>query len=126
MYRRGSAKRDVIGHNAYRPGDRVVYMTHKHSAHPGPRAESLQPERHGEGYFYAVRKYWRVLDVRPDGTVAVVTRRGKYRVLPISDPCLRPARWWENVFLASRFPEPPDANSGESTLENGANMSMGA
>ncbi|MDX1946987.1 MAG: hypothetical protein SFU86_16410 [Pirellulaceae bacterium] len=89
----------------YRPGDRVVYRTTKHSAHPGPRAEAVQPERNGEGYSYDVKKYWVVVEVRTDGTLTVVTRRGKQRSVPAADPRLRPARWWENVFLASRFPQ---------------------
>jgi hypothetical protein len=93
----------------YKTGDRVVYLASKHSRHPGPRAEALTPERNGEGYSYDVKKYWLVLDVRPDGQLTVVTRRGKQRVVPMSDPRLRPARWWESIFFASRFPQPPDA-----------------
>jgi hypothetical protein len=89
----------------YQPGDRVIYTATKHSSHPGPRAEAVEPEPHGEGYSYNVKKYWRVLDVRADGTLIVVTRRGKQRSIPASDSHLRPARWWENVFLAARFPQ---------------------
>ena len=88
----------------YRPGDRVVYTATKHSAHPGPRAESVQPEMHGEGYWYDVKKYWLVVQVRPDGVLTVITRRGKERDIPSSDPRLRPARWWEALFLRDRFP----------------------
>lgn len=94
----------------YKSGDCVVYLASKHSRHPGPRAERLAPERNGEGYSYDVKKYWRVLDVRPDGHVTVVTRRGKQRVVPMSDPRLRPARWWEGIFFASRFPQPPESS----------------
>lgn len=97
----------------YQPGDRVVYTATKHSSHPGPRAEAVAPERHGEGYSYNVKKYWRVLDVRADGTLVVVTRRGKQRSIPTSDSQLRPARWWENFFLASRFPQPEEIQSGD-------------
>ena len=88
----------------YRPGDRVVYRASKHSTHPTPRAEAVEPEPNGEGYSYAVKKYWLVLEVQPNGNLRVVTRRGKERVLPASDPRLRPARWWENIFYGSRFP----------------------
>lgn len=88
----------------YQPGDRVVYTATKHSMHPGPRAEALQPEPNGEGYSYHVKKYWRVLDVRDDGLLVVVTRRGKQRKIPTDDSHLRRARWWEAFFLASRFP----------------------
>jgi hypothetical protein len=92
----------------YRPGDRVVFTVTKYSAHPGPRAEAVDPEPHGEGYLYNVKKYWLVEAVQPDGMVSVVTRRGKHRVLPAQDPRLRPARWWETLFLRSRFPQHPE------------------
>lgn len=88
----------------YRPGDRVVYVASKHSAHPGPRAEAVQPEQNGEGYWYDVKKYWVVIDVRPNGVITIITRRGKHRDIAVSDPRLRPARWWEMLFLRSRFP----------------------
>lgn len=100
----------------YKPGDRVVYTATKHSAHPGPRAEAVAPEPHGEGYSYHVKKYWTVLEVQPGGGLKVVTRRGKHRFLPPDDPQLRPARWWETLFLRSRFPRLPaegDARSEE-------------
>lgn len=102
----------------YRPGDRVVYTATKHSSHPGPRAEAVEPEPNGEGYSYHVKKYWRVLDVRSDGTLIVVTRRGKQRAVPTTDAHLRPARWWESVFFRSRFPQPEaiQAGSGSSPL----------
>lgn len=111
----------------YQPGDRVVYTANKHSRHPGPRAEAVTPERNGEGYFYEVKKYWRVVAIRPDGHLTVVTRRGKQRVVPMTDPRLRPARWWENVFLSSRFPnpsnQPPDSPRMESP--SGSRVSVG-
>ena len=88
----------------YRPGDRVVYTATKHSAHPGPRAEAVHPEQHGEGYWYDVKKYWLVVDVRPDGLLTVITRRGKERSIEASDSRLRPARWWESLFFRDRFP----------------------
>ena len=88
----------------YRPGDRVVYTATKHSAHPGPRAEAVQPEQHGEGYWYDVKKYWLVVHVQADGLVIVITRRGKERSIAASDPRLRPARWWESLFFRDRFP----------------------
>jgi len=88
----------------YRPGDRVIYIATKHSAHPGPRAEAVHPEQHGEGYWYDVKKYWLVVDVRPDGLLTIITRRGKERSISASDPRLRPARWWESLFYRDRFP----------------------
>jgi hypothetical protein len=100
----------------YRPGDRVVFTATKHSAHPGPRAEAVDPEPHGEGYLYNVKKYWLVQSVRPDGMVALVTRRGKNHVLPAADPRLRLARWWEAFFLRSRFPQQGDGPSEQADV----------
>lgn len=88
----------------YKPGDRVVYLATKHSAHPGPRAEDVEPEPHGEGYTYYVKKYWVVADVHPDGWLTVITRRGKRRAVWSGDPRLRSARWWELLFFRRRFP----------------------
>ena len=88
----------------YQPGDRVIYVAEKHSPHPGPRAEAVQPETNGEGYSYRVKKFWVVLEVQSDSLV-VRTRRGKQRNVSTSDPRLRPARWWEKLLLASRFPD---------------------
>jgi hypothetical protein len=98
----------------YQPGDRVVYTATKHSSHPGPRAEAVAPEPNGEGYSYHVKKYWRVVDVRNDGTLIVVTRRGKQRAIPTSDAHLRPARWWESFFLRGRFPQPEALQGSDS------------
>lgn len=88
----------------YKPGDRVVYTTTKHSAHPGPRAEDVHPEQHGEGYWYAVKKYWVVSRVQSDGHLTVITRRGKERSVAADDPRLRAARWWESLLFGGRFP----------------------
>ena len=107
----------------YRPGDRVVYVTTKYSTHPGPRAEAVQPEPHGEGYSYDVKKYWLVREVRADNTLMVVTRRGKQRTIPSSDPRLRPARWWENMFLAARFPQSDDLS--DSSRMSGRSLRAG-
>src|SRR3954451_12098657 len=99
----------------YQSGDRVIYVAEKHSQHPGPRAEAVQPETHGEGYSYQVKKYWVVLEVR-DSSLLVCTRRGKQRNVSTTDPRLRPARWWEKLLLGSRFPDPrpPEATPQES------------
>jgi hypothetical protein len=93
----------------YHPGDRVIYVAEKHSGHPGPRAEAIQPETHGEGYWYQVKKFWTVLEVLPDGHLKVLTRRGKQRQVATDDPRLRPARWWEKLIYAARFPSPETA-----------------
>jgi hypothetical protein len=91
----------------FKPGDRIVYRLSKHSSHPTPRAVELRPEPNGEFYTYEVIKYWTVANVRPDGKLVVVTRRGKQRTVDRHDPALRRARWWERVLFSSRFPEWP-------------------
>ncbi len=93
----------------YHTGDRVIYVAEKHSGHPGPRAEAIQPETHGEGYWYQVKKFWTVLEVLPDGRLKILTRRGKQRQVAPDDPRLRPARWWEKLLYGSRFPSPETA-----------------
>jgi hypothetical protein len=89
----------------YKPGDPVIYLAPKHSSHPGPRAEDLAPEPSGEGYSYTVKKFWTVLAARDDGRLALMTRRGKTRIVEKCDPNLRPANWWERLFFANRFPQ---------------------
>ncbi|MEX2025984.1 MAG: hypothetical protein WEH44_01765 [Pirellulaceae bacterium] len=93
----------------YHAGDRIIYVAEKHSGHPGPRAEAIQPETHGEGYWYQVKKFWTVLEVLPEGQLKVLTRRGKQRQVASDDPRLRPARWWEKLLYSSRFPSPEKA-----------------
>jgi len=107
----------------YRTGDRVVYTVSKHSRHPGPRAEGLTPEPNGEGYFYDVRKYWVVQDVQPDGTLVVLTRRGKQRTVAAADNRLRPARWWESLFFGSRFPQKSDPSTSD--IDRGSHVAAG-
>ena len=89
----------------YKSGDPVIYLAAKYSSHPGPRAEDLSPERGGEGYSYTVKKFWTVLASREDGRLALLTRRGKTRIVDGRDPNLRLANWWERLFFANRFPQ---------------------
>jgi hypothetical protein len=91
----------------YKPGDRIVYLSSKHSSHPTPRAVEVRPEPAGEFYSYEVLKFWVVAAVQPDGSLVAVTRRGKSRVIHGDDPALRRARWWERLFFRSRFPTWP-------------------
>lgn len=109
----------------YRLGDPVVYLATKHSVHPGPRAEKVQPEPHGEGYSYDVKKYWLVAEVRDDGMVAALTRRGKKRVVRPDDPRLRPARWWERMFFKSRFPQFPENSGPSAPADQRGHLSVG-
>ena len=86
-------------------GDLVVYSAQKHSGHPTLNAQSVQPEAHGEGYRYLVRKYWVVAGIAEDGSLDLRTRRGKHRRVTAADPILRRAYWWERMFFSDRFPQ---------------------
>ena len=92
------------------PGDRVVYTATKHSRHPGPRAEAGAAGAARRGLLVRCKKYWLVREVRPDGTLTVITRRGKERIVAGRRPRLRPARWWETFFFGSRFPQNRDGS----------------
>jgi hypothetical protein len=48
-----------------------------------------------------------VSDRRQDGTVVLLTRRGKQHVVQCNNPRLRPAKWWERVLYRNRFPSNP-------------------
>lgn len=107
-------------------GDPVIFRMTKFSTDPGPRAKEVQPARSGETYSYLVDKFWTVGQIAADGTLILVTRRGKqHRVTP-DDLRLRPANWWERWMYAARFPkaeqvaellttgEPPEKPSAKS------------
>jgi hypothetical protein len=53
-----------------------------------------------------VEKFWTVIAVLPEGKIIACTRRGKQHTLRADDPALRPARWWERILFAKRFPGP--------------------
>ena len=42
---------------------------------------------------------------RDDGTVILLTRRGKEHCVPTDSPNLRHARWWERLLYGNRFPK---------------------
>jgi hypothetical protein len=88
----------------FQPGDVVVYRKQKSSTRPGPNAQDIKPARFGDTYNYSVDKFWRVLDVHPDKTLVVLTRRGKQHTISADDPALRRAYWWELLLFRSRFP----------------------
>jgi len=91
-------------HLALKPGDPVIFRVCKISTDPGPRAQVVFPAEHGDWYSYQVDKYWAVSEVLSDGSVTLVTRRGKQHTVPIDDPRLRAARWWERWLYRDRFP----------------------
>lgn len=88
----------------FQPGDVVVYRKHKSSVRPGPNAKDVHPAPHGETYSYSVDKFWRVIDILPDNTLVVLTRRGKQHSVSADDPALRRSYWWERLLFSSRFP----------------------
>ncbi len=85
-------------------GDRVIYTRDKYSNRPGPRAKNVSPTPHGETYMYQVDKFWVVSSLTSDGSLVLSTRRGKTHTVPMSDPRLRKANWWERLLYSGRFP----------------------
>jgi hypothetical protein len=90
--------------HAYRVGEPVIFVVSKSSQDPGPRAKHVYPAPAGETYSYQVEKFWTVADIRSDGHVVLVTRRGKQHDVEVADPRLRPARIWERWLYRQRFP----------------------
>lgn len=90
----------------FREGDPVLYRLPKCSPRPGPRAEHIQPAPQGELYRYLVVKFWRVKELREDGTLAVYTRRGKERVLHADDNRLMKPGPFARFLHKDRFPTP--------------------
>lgn len=95
-------------------GDPVIYIKHKRSPRPGPRAEDIRPAEHGEDYDYTVDKYWAVKSLREeDGTVELVTRRGKVNRIRLDDPNLRRPNFLERWLHRNDFPEHHTNQGGE-------------
>ena len=90
--------------HAFRVGEPVIFVVSKFSPDPGPRAKHVHPAPAGETYSYQVEKFWTVVEVRSDGHVVLVTRRGKQHDVETTDPRLRAARWWERWLYRQRFP----------------------
>ncbi len=89
------------------PGDPVIFCVSKISTDPGPRAKDIHPAVHGETYSYLVPKFWRVESTNPDGSLVLVTRRGKRHTVIPDDPRLRAASFWERWLYNTRFPPKP-------------------
>jgi hypothetical protein len=89
----------------YQPGDAVVFRITKQSTDPGPRAVDIFPAAGGDTYSYQVDKFWTVKEVDPNGTLQIITRRGKQRSVSKDDLRLRRASWWERWFYRERFPK---------------------
>lgn len=100
----------------FKPGDPVIYRMDKYSARPGPRARDVHPASRGDTYSYSVDKFWRVSDVRRDGSVVLYTRRGKVHVCDPGDVHLRKPGVLERLVYWSRFPdESADPATGPET-----------
>lgn len=82
----------------------MIYRLKKVSTCPGPHARDIDPAPRGESYAYTVEKQWRVTDVRDDGRLVLVTRRGKVHLVSPQDPNLRRPSLWERWHLRDRFP----------------------
>lgn len=91
----------------FKVGDWVVYEKQKHGTCPGRRAKVVHPSEHGETYSYIVEKFWIVAKDCGDGTLELLTRRGKRHQVAIGDCHLRLANWWERFWHRQRFPQPP-------------------
>ncbi len=92
-----------------RVGEKVVFAKDKSSTSPGKRAKEVAAAAKGDQYSYIVEKYWVVTEVRSDGTVQLLTRRGKVHFVSADDPRIRRASWLEKLFRRHRFPKfPPD------------------
>lgn len=88
----------------FKVGDPAIFIVSKHSSYPGPRARHIYAAPSGDTYSYEVEKYWTVSEVLPNGQLKLVTRRGKCHEVQVTDPRLKPARWWKKWLLRNRFP----------------------
>lgn len=101
----------------FTPGDLVIYRKTKHSTHPGPRAENVQPARHGDTYAYTVDKFWVVEEVADDGTIVAATRRGKRNRLKQDDPMLKRANIFQHLLYRDRFAQLPKPGEVDTAAE---------
>ena len=88
----------------FRVGDPAIFIVSKFSTDPGPRAKHIYAAPSGDTYSYEVEKYWTVAEIRPDGQLRLITRRGKFHEISARDHRLRPAPWWKKGLLRKRFP----------------------
>lgn len=92
-----------IQQNQFQPGDWVIYHKTKWSAEPGPRAKNVVPASGGDQYVYNVDKFWIVEQTKDDGSVILMTRKGKRHVLDSDLPSLKRASWFERLRHRTRF-----------------------
>jgi hypothetical protein len=89
----------------FKPGDLVVFRRHKHTTHPGRRAQDVEATAHGDSYSYFVEKSWIVERVQEDGRLLLKTRRGKTHDVDPSDANLRHATLFDRLRYRKRFAE---------------------
>jgi hypothetical protein len=87
-----------------RPGAPIVYRMVATSTCPGPEAREVHPAKKGELYYYLTNKYWRVEEVRTDGSIVARTPLMEQHILRRGDPNLRKAGLLERLRYGSRFP----------------------
>ncbi|MCA9056192.1 MAG: hypothetical protein KDA75_20310 [Planctomycetaceae bacterium] len=100
----------------FQPGDWVVFRLTKRSEKPGPRAQNVVPARQGDSYSYTVDKFWIVESVADDGSLTLLTRKGKRHVAAPSDLRLRRPVWWQRWWYRSRY-EAIEASRQASTAD---------
>jgi len=88
---------------ALQPGDLVIVTQLRRRAAPSRRATRVFPEPRGEGYCFAVEKYWVVLEVMERGMAKFLTPRGKIRYLSTNNRNVRRASLWERLVHRHRF-----------------------
>lgn len=96
----------MIYRRRFKRGDLVVFAKDKRSTCPGPRAHEVHPARYGEGYLYKVDKFWMIGEDERDGSVILITRRGRTHRINVSDPRLHRASLWQRLRHRHKFPCP--------------------
>lgn len=91
--------------NSWQVGDWVIYRKQKRSNIPGPRAEAIHPDAHGENYSYIVEKHWVIQEIKVSGELVLITRRGKQHTISPGDERLHSLNWWQRRKLMKRFHE---------------------
>ena len=108
----------------FHTGDWVIYRKTKFSSKPGPRAQDIAPARNGDQYSYTIDKYWIVSEVRSDGSLVLLTRRGKQHVLSADVPTLKRAnlfqRWWHRGRFEAVAQQPKSDASTEAAVQAAA------
>lgn len=89
--------------HSWKKGDWAVYRKSKRGVNPGRRAEQIMASSKGEMYGYVVDKFWVVAEVLNDGTIRLVTARGKSHTIDADDPNLRHPGLIQKLLWRQRF-----------------------